>query len=259
MFISKYLSPIGEITMTSSDGECLEGLWIDGQTNYLDSLSRRGVVIEYSDKGIFNNTARWFDSYFAGGRPSIKDLKIALVGSEFRLEVWRILCSIPYGETVTYGDIARLIAERRWSEITKKSSNNKSPNNCYKDSFLNKKEAEVSIFSVNKNKYADSNKSSEIKKANELIDTTFTDKGINGQLGSIGADTLPLKISAQAVGGAVGHNPISIIIPCHRVVGKDGNLVGYGGGIELKKKLLALEGIDLTKFHDPKNAKLKLK
>lgn len=252
MFISKYLSPIGEITMTSSDGECLEGLWIDGQTNYLDSLSRRGVVIEYSDKGIFNNTAWWLDSYFTGGRPCIKELKIAPVGSEFRIEVWRILCSIPYGETVTYGEIARLIAERRWSEITKKASNNKSPNNCYKDNFLNKNEAEVSSFSVNKNKYADSDKSIEIKKANELADTTFTDKGINGRDASIGADTLPLKISAQAVGGAVGHNPISIIIPCHRVVGKDGNLVGYGGGIELKKKLLALEGIDLTKFHDPK-------
>lgn len=259
MFISKYLSPIGEITMTSSDGEYLEGLWIDGQTNYLESLSRRGVVIEYSDKGIFNNTARWLDSYFAGDRPCIKELKIAPVGSEFRLEVWRILCSIPYGETVTYGEIARIIAERRWSQITKKASNNKSPNNCYKDRFLNKNEAEVSIGAVNENKYADSDKSIEIKNANELIDTAFTDKGIKGQLASIGADTLPLKISAQAVGGAVGHNPISIVIPCHRVVGKDGNLVGYGGGIELKKKLLALEGIDLTKFHDPKNAKLKLK
>lgn len=259
MLISKYLSPIGEITMTSSDGECLEGLWIDGQTNYLDSLSRRGEVIKYSDKGIFNDAARWLDSYFAGGRPSIDMLKIAPIGSEFRREVWRILCSIPYGETMTYGEIARIIAERRWSEITNKAINNQSPNNCYKDNYLNKNEAEESSFSVNKNKYADSYESTEIKKANELIDTTFTDKGINGQLGSIGADTLPLKISAQAVGGAVGHNPISIVIPCHRVVGKDGNLVGYGGGIELKKKLLALEGIDLTKFHDPKNAKPKLK
>lgn len=54
-------------------------------------------------------------------------------------------------------------------------------------------------------------------------------------------------MSAQAVGGAVGHNPISIIIPCHRVLGTDGSLTGYAGGIELKKKLLILEGVDLPR------------
>lgn len=209
MFIFQYNSPLGEITMTSSDGESLEGLWIDGQTNYLNSLIRRGEMLEYSEKGIFNDTARWLDSYFAGGRPSIKELKIVPAGSEFRLEVWRILCGIPYGETVTYGDIAKEIAERRQSELARKTSDTKSIdrpilNACSKDN--------VAVTSP-----------------------------------------MPLlKISAQAVGGAVGHNPISIIIPCHRVVGKDGNLVGYGGGIELKKKLLALEGIDLNQFHDPK-------
>ncbi len=52
------------------------------------------------------------------------------------------------------------------------------------------------------------------------------------------------SMSAQAVGGAVGHNPISIVIPCHRVVGADGSLTGYAGGIEKKRKLLALEGVD---------------
>lgn len=209
MFISQYNSPLGEITMTSSDGESLEGLWIDGQSNYLNSLKRRGELLEYSEKGIFDNTARWLDSYFAGGRPSVDTLKIALVGSEFRLEVWRILCGIPYGKTVTYGDIAREIAVRRQLELDRKVSDTKSIddralNNCFMNNV-----AAISPMQL-------------------------------------------LKISAQAVGGAVGHNPISIIIPCHRVVGKDGDLVGYGGGIELKKKLLKLEGIDLTKFHDPK-------
>ena len=60
------------------------------------------------------------------------------------------------------------------------------------------------------------------------------------------------KMSAQAVGGAVGHNPISIIVPCHRVVGSNGSLTGYGGGIMRKKALLELEGIDMSQFTIPK-------
>ena len=59
------------------------------------------------------------------------------------------------------------------------------------------------------------------------------------------------RMSAQAVGGAVGHNPIAIIIPCHRVVGKDGSLTGYGGGIHIKIKLLELEKVDMTKLYIP--------
>ncbi len=64
----------------------------------------------------------------------------------------------------------------------------------------------------------------------------------------MGRDTM----SAQAVGGAVGHNPISIIIPCHRVVGTDGSLTGYAGGIDKKIQLLKLEGVDLADLHVPK-------
>lgn len=59
------------------------------------------------------------------------------------------------------------------------------------------------------------------------------------------------RMSAQAVGGAVGHNPISIIIPCHRVVGSDGSLTGYAGGIETKVKLLTLENTDMRKLYVP--------
>ena len=59
-------------------------------------------------------------------------------------------------------------------------------------------------------------------------------------------------MSARAVGGAVGHNEISIIVPCHRVVGTGGNLTGYGGGIQRKIKLLELEGVDLSGFFVPK-------
>ena len=60
------------------------------------------------------------------------------------------------------------------------------------------------------------------------------------------------SMSSQAVGGAVGHNPISIIIPCHRVVGANGNLTGYAGGIDKKIKLLELEGLEMSKFFVPK-------
>lgn len=60
------------------------------------------------------------------------------------------------------------------------------------------------------------------------------------------------SLSAQAVGGAVGHNPISILIPCHRVVGANGSLTGYAGGIDKKLRLLTLEGVDVSRFHLPK-------
>ncbi len=59
------------------------------------------------------------------------------------------------------------------------------------------------------------------------------------------------RMSAQAIGGAVGHNPISIIIPCHRVVGADGSLAGYGGGIQKKVELLTHEGVDMERFFVP--------
>ena len=59
-------------------------------------------------------------------------------------------------------------------------------------------------------------------------------------------------MSAQAVGGAVGHNPVSIIIPCHRVVGTNGSLTGYAGGLDAKIKLLKFEGVDLSKLYRPK-------
>ena len=114
---------------------------------------------------VFENTKKWLDRYFAKENPSIKEIPLAPIGGEFRQKVWKILCEIPYGQTITYGEIAKRIAKQ-----------------------MNKE-----------------------------------------------------KMSAQAVGNAVGHNPISIIIPCHRVIGKNGSLTGYAGGIERKKMLLELE------------------
>ena len=75
----------------------------------------------------------------------------------------------------------------------------------------------------------------------------------SGELTTYGAlaHRLGPGMSAQAVGGAVGHNPISIIIPCHRVVGADGSLTGYAGGVENKLRLLRLEGADLSRLRVP--------
>ena len=73
------------------------------------------------------------------------------------------------------------------------------------------------------------------------------------KIGWIKAITSSLsRMSAQAVGGAVAHNPISVIVPCHRVVGTGGSLTGYAGGIARKQALLRLEGVDLSRFFVPK-------
>ena len=171
-YFTIYKSPIGEITL-GSDGVNLIGLWIEGQKYHGSNLSRK--MVEENDIPIFNNTIEWLDSYFTGEKPNVSELSLAPIGTEFRQKVWKILCKIPYGELITYGDIAKKIA----SEMNKKT------------------------------------------------------------------------MSAQAVGGAVGHNPISIIIPCHRVVGSNGSLTGYAGGISKKIKLLELEGVDISDLFVP--------
>ena len=167
LYKALYTSPIGELTL-ASDGENLVGLWFKGQKYFAHGITEE--LIENSSLKIFAATKNWLDRYFKGENPAISELKLAPRGNEFRQEVWRILCEIPYGKTTTYGDIAQKLAARRGLE----------------------------------------------------------------------------RMSAQAVGGAVGHNPISIIIPCHRVVGKNGSLTGYAGGIRNKIKLLELENADLT-------------
>jgi methylated-DNA-[protein]-cysteine S-methyltransferase len=168
MYYSTYSAPTGKITL-ASDGESLCGLW-NGEHRYMyKDLEMR------DDLPIFDTTKKWLDKYFAGKKPSVKELPLSPVGSEFRQAVWKILCDIPYGETITYGDIAKIMARK----------------------------------------------------------------------------TGKAKMSAQAVGGAVGHNPISIIIPCHRVVGTNGSLTGYGGGIAIKVKLLGHEGVDMSQFFIP--------
>jgi len=157
---SYYSSPLGEIVL-QSDGEFLTGLW------FLNSrfIKNEGKIDDNNE--IFVITKAWLDKYFRGERPNPQEIPYRLEGSEFSMRVWKILETIPYGEIITYGEIAKKLDE---------------------------------------------------------------------------------KMSAQAVGHAVGHNPISIIVPCHRVMGANNNLTGYGGGIDKKIGLLKLEGIDVEEF-----------
>ncbi|WP_407422755.1 methylated-DNA--[protein]-cysteine S-methyltransferase [Methanobrevibacter sp.] len=159
--IKHYTSPIGDILLASRN-EKLIGSWFEGQKYYLANVSEE--IIEKDDETLIQ-AKEWLDSYFNGEKPLINELDLDPIGTDFRKEVWEILCEIPYGKTTSYKDIANRIAKKRGIE----------------------------------------------------------------------------KMSAQAVGGAVGHNPISIIIPCHRVVASNGELTGYAAGIDKKKFLLMHE------------------
>ncbi|MCD7980840.1 MAG: methylated-DNA--[protein]-cysteine S-methyltransferase [Clostridiales bacterium] len=170
-YISYYASPLGKIVL-AADETGLTGLWFEGQ-KYFFLPPEEGR--EEKETGFLKEAKRWLTVYFSGKEPDFK-VPLHLHGSSFQKEVWDILCSIPYGQTRTYGEIAKEIAAKR----------------------------------------------------------------------------RPARMSAQAVGGAVGHNPVSILVPCHRVVGTGGSLTGYAGGIERKVKLLTLENADMRAFYIPK-------
>lgn len=164
MFYSmKYESPIGKCLLVS-DKKHLVGVWLEGQKYY---CPLKEPFQENDNDDVLRKTKIWLEQYFAGNQPDISELPLRPIGSDFRQQVWKILAGIPYGEVMTYGEIARIIEEKNNIE----------------------------------------------------------------------------KMSAQAIGGAVGHNPISIIIPCHRVVGANGSLTGYAGGLEKKRWLLQHEGV----------------
>lgn len=141
---------IGNLIM-ASDGSALTDLWFDDGS--VDPLCTIG------DLPVFRDTCRWLDIYFSGHQPDFTP-ELKFLTTPFRKRVWEELLTIPYGTTVTYGEIAHRVCCR----------------------------------------------------------------------------------SAQAVGGAVGHNRIAIIIPCHRVIGSDGSMTGYAGGVKNKVELLRLEG-----------------
>ncbi|MDE6760471.1 MAG: methylated-DNA--[protein]-cysteine S-methyltransferase [Lachnospiraceae bacterium] len=169
-YIHHYNSPIGGITL-ASDGKALIGLWFDGQKYFGTTL-----IGEYQLKNlpVFEQADEWLDIYFSGKEPDFMPL-LSMETTPFRKAVWEIMLKIPFGETMTYKEIANEIAKQR------------------------------------------------------------------GQG----------HMSAQAVGGAVGHNAISLMIPCHRVVGTKGNLTGYAGGIDKKLWLLEMEKANMTAFLFP--------
>lgn len=149
-----YSSPLGTLLL-SSNGRELTGLRFAGEEKE-----------QIPQLDIFRDTFQWLDLYFSGREPHfLPKLKLEEGATPFRRAVWQILLTIPYGQTTTYGAIAKKLAEERRMK----------------------------------------------------------------------------KISAQAVGGAVAHNPIAILVPCHRVIGKDGSLTGYAGGMDRKRSLLQIE------------------
>ncbi len=146
-----YSSPIGKILITEADGAITSLVFSDCD-----------VHLSPAESPALQDTVHWLDDYFAGKAPDPAQIPLRLSGTGFQQQVWQILRSIPYGKSLTYGNIAKRISP---------------------------------------------------------------------------------KMSAQAVGGAVGRNPISIIVPCHRILGAGSRLTGYAFGLDRKIALLELENI----------------
>ncbi len=173
MYTTQYLSPLGPLTL-AADNEALIGLWFDDQKYFGSQNLGSLATAKTQSYPVLEQAKRWLDIYFSGHNPDFLP-PLNYSSTPFRQRVCEIMLTIPYGQTITYGEIAKILAKERGVE----------------------------------------------------------------------------KISGQAVGGAVGHNPIALIIPCHRVVGANGNLTGYGGGLDRKVKLLSLEGVNLDGFFVP--------
>ena len=155
-----YTSPLGEMSLVA-DETGLVGVWFLKQKYFERGLEENLLLAENE---VLKETKNLLDCYFSGDCPDFSSLPLASVGTNFQQQVWAYLQTIPYGETVTYGQIAKKLGSR----------------------------------------------------------------------------------SAQAVGGAVGRNPFSIIVPCHRVLGSQGQLTGYAGGLDKKRWLLEHEGVELN-------------
>ena len=169
----RYESPLGVITLACDESSII-GLWFQGQAYFGSTLPEKP---EATGSSLLTDAKRWLDIYFSGREPDFLP-PLRYDSTAFRNLIYTILLTIPYGKTMTYGEIAAEAARR---------------------------------------------------------------------LG------VP-RLSARAVGGAVGHNPISLMIPCHRVVGADGGPTGYAGGIARKKQLLELERADIHRPFVPEKA-----
>ncbi|MCI6957951.1 MAG: methylated-DNA--[protein]-cysteine S-methyltransferase [Candidatus Faecousia sp.] len=152
-YIAYYASPLGPLTL-SADEAGLTGISFAAPEKVTD------------DNAVLTQAKRWLDAYFRGETPDPASVPLSLKGTPFQLLIWNRLLAIPYGESVTYGELAREAARH-----------------------LGKR-----------------------------------------------------AMSAQAIGGAVGRNPIPILVPCHRVLGAGNRLTGYSGGLDIKIRLLTHEG-----------------
>lgn len=166
VYAASYASPLGELVLTS-DGAALASLSFAEGAGCSDAAALSGDS-RRSDGNlpIFAQAKSWLDRYFSGRDPGFC-VPLAPAGSVFRRSVWKLILSIPFGQTATYGDIAARYARMR------------------------------------------------------------------------GVDFM----APQAIGNAVGRNPIPIFIPCHRVIGANGALTGFSGGLTIKEKLLQIERI----------------
>ncbi len=112
-YISYYQSPIGKMLL-AADEIGLTGVWFDKQKYFARSL---GKEWEEKEQEVLRDTKKWFDIYFSGNEPKFS-VPLHLIGTPFQMEVWEILLTIPYGKTMTYGEIAKKIAvqEEGWNE-----------------------------------------------------------------------------------------------------------------------------------------------
>lgn len=158
-FTAIYTSPLGPIVI-ESDGQAITSLRFSNEQVHADSTGQGDEILKEAATTlpIIAETIQWLDDYFAGKRPCNVP-RLNPQGTDFQKRVWQALLPIPYGETISYGEIAQMVDCR----------------------------------------------------------------------------------SAQAIGQAVGANPIALIIPCHRVIAANGQLGGYAYGIELKRQFLEWE------------------
>ena len=161
---SYYTSTLVGKLILVSDGINIIGLWFENQKPLIDN--KECILIE-KDLLVFELTKNWLDRYFKGEKPKIEEIPIKFIGSKFRKKVWNLLIKIPYGQIITYGDLAKLV-------------------------------------------YGSG------------------------------------KYNSRIIGTTVGSNPISIIVPCHRVIGSKNKLTGYGGGMLNKIRLLKLEKVNVS-------------
>ena len=173
MYFTEYKTPIiGTLTL-ASDGESLVACWFENDRYF--GYGVKDEMERCDDLPVFDQVRSWLDRYFAGAAPDPRELPLgAGTLSAFQLRVREAMLDIPYGQTTTYGAIAKRI------------------------------EAETGR-----------------------------------------------RQSARAVGGAVGHNSLCLIVPCHRVIGSNGSLTGFGGGIDMKITLLKHENAMKDTFTRP--------